>query len=277
MEWSKLKNLIILILALVNGFLLISVVSLQRQSRRYTQSALTQAEQILEQNGISIDQEILNRAADSTVPFLTSSRDLQRESDLAHALLGEHTVSQNLSGGLYTYTSEQGSVFIRSSGEITVSLSDCFADTSDFTEHAVSLLSQLDLDCELIGESWQDPDLTTLTFCQLINGVPLYNCQISLEYTGSQLTSLEGTLLLSSSLSSGSSTSSLDLPTAVVRFSNGIASLGDVCSEVTEFRLGYSSSQSFSDQTQLIPTWLISTDIADYYLEGLTGELTRAP
>ena len=43
MEWPKLKNIIILILLLVNGFLLVLVVGREFQVSRYERSAFTQA------------------------------------------------------------------------------------------------------------------------------------------------------------------------------------------------------------------------------------------
>ena len=52
MEWSKVKNIIILMLLLVNGFLLVLVAARREETDRYQQSALTQAVQVLEQNGI---------------------------------------------------------------------------------------------------------------------------------------------------------------------------------------------------------------------------------
>ena len=43
MEWRKVKNIIILVLLLVNGFLLVLVGARQGEVRRYEQSAVDQA------------------------------------------------------------------------------------------------------------------------------------------------------------------------------------------------------------------------------------------
>ena len=77
MEWPKLKNIIILILLLVNGFLLVLVVGRELQVARYERSALTQAGQILAQNGISVEEDLLYEAARSSLIPLTVQRDLQ--------------------------------------------------------------------------------------------------------------------------------------------------------------------------------------------------------
>ena len=53
MEWSKIKNIVILLLALVNVFLLVLVVSQERRSVRYQEEARTEAVAVLAKNGFS--------------------------------------------------------------------------------------------------------------------------------------------------------------------------------------------------------------------------------
>ena len=52
MEWSKIKNIVILLLALVNVFLLVLVVSQERRSVRYQEEARTEAVAVLAKNGV---------------------------------------------------------------------------------------------------------------------------------------------------------------------------------------------------------------------------------
>ena len=55
MEWRKLKNLIILILLVVNGFLLVLVAARSQEAAQYERSALEQTVQVLERGGIQVD------------------------------------------------------------------------------------------------------------------------------------------------------------------------------------------------------------------------------
>ena len=48
MEWRKVKNIIILVLLLLNGFLLVLVGTRREEALRYDQRALLQAAQVLE-------------------------------------------------------------------------------------------------------------------------------------------------------------------------------------------------------------------------------------
>ena len=68
----------------------------------------------------------------------------------------------------------------------------------------------------------------------------------------------------------------LDLPTAMLRFLDGVTATGDVCSVIRSMEAGYrTSSQPLSGGVRLSAAWLVSTDTADYYLDAATGALTR--
>ncbi|MDE6260867.1 MAG: hypothetical protein K2M42_08425, partial [Oscillospiraceae bacterium] len=87
MEWRKLKNLIILILLTVNGFLLVLVGIRREESDRYERSALEQTVQVLEKGGVQVDVEAI-ASADGLAP-ITVERDVEREARLVSALLDE--------------------------------------------------------------------------------------------------------------------------------------------------------------------------------------------
>ena len=87
MEWSKVKNIIILLLLLVNGFLLVLVGMRREETENYQASALAQAVEVLERSGIQVFQEGLEDALDMSP--LSVERNLEREGALAGALLGE--------------------------------------------------------------------------------------------------------------------------------------------------------------------------------------------
>ena len=275
MEWPKLKNIIILILLLVNGFLLVLVVGREFQVNRYEHSALTQAGQVLAQNGITVEDDLLSRAArDSLVP-LTVQRDLQAEMDIAQTLLGTQAVRTDQGSGLYGYDSDRGSALFRANGDVSVTLVDCPLDGQDPSDHAASLLEQMGLDGEVL-DIQTDRGQTTVTFHQLLNGVPVYTCRLTFTYDSDSLLSISGTLMTGTVTPVSGVASSLDLPTALISFLRGVLDRGDVCSAIHDLQLGYRSSQAFGSDIQLTPTWSITTNISSYYLDTATGELALA-
>ena len=107
MEWPKLKNIIILILLVVNGFLLVLVGARKEESARYERLALEQTVQVLKNSGVQVDPNALD-SADGLAPMAVE-RDLNRELQLAQALLGKGTVQvENQGGGLYLYQNGNG-------------------------------------------------------------------------------------------------------------------------------------------------------------------------
>ena len=80
MEWRKLKDLIILILLVVNGFLLVLVWARRDESVSYERSALERTVQVLENSGIEVDLSACAPA--DGLPPLSVERDVEREADV---------------------------------------------------------------------------------------------------------------------------------------------------------------------------------------------------
>ena len=275
MEWPKLKNIIILILLLVNGFLLVLVVGREFQVSRYERSAFTQAGQVLAQNGITVDEDLLEQAVRESLVPLTVQRDLQAEMDIAQALLGCQAVRTDQGGGLYGYDSDRGSALFRSNGDFSFSLLDCPLDGQSPSNHAADILKQMGLNGEELG-SQTAGEQTKVSFRQVLNDVPVYTCRLDFLYGNGRLLSISGTLMTGSVTPVSTPSSALDLPTALISFLRGVLERGDVCSSIDGLRLGYRSSQAFGADIRLTPTWLITTNISGYYLDAATGTLTPA-
>ena len=272
-EWRKLKNLIILILLTVNGFLLVLVGIRREESDRYERSALEQTVQVLEQGGIQVDVEAI-AAADGLTP-MTVERNVEREARLVSALLDEELQGDNRGGGLYLYQGELGEVSLRAGGELSAEFpQDDHWKTNRPEDHAASLLKKLGTDGTLTGRADEGEDVV-LRFRQSWNGVPVFSCEVEFVYRDGWLRALRGTLLMSAE-GTAETGQALTLPTALMRFSEEIGATGDVCSAIRAMEPGYrGTAQSLSGGARLTPVWLVTTDTANYYLDSFTGTLTR--
>lgn len=118
MESFRLKNIIILILALMNlcllgllGVRLTTGYSAQAEARQ-------QMVQLFAAEGVSLDDGIIPSA---TPPAgLTLSRDPDEDEKLAGFLLGDGLVMSDGGGGVTTYQSENGNAVFRSDGTFGV-------------------------------------------------------------------------------------------------------------------------------------------------------------
>lgn len=273
MEWHRVKSIILAILAIVNGMLLLLVWNQRSESRRYERAALDGVIRVLEEQSIQLEYSAVE-GQESCRP-VSAERDPDAETRMAESLLGESVRGENLGGGLYTYTSALGTLSIRPGGALTAQLADVPEwQTQDPEKHAAALMERLSIPCRLVSSSLSSGSGTVL--CQqLLEGVPVFSCQVLLTYEQGRLCSLSGVLLVVSDTQEESGTL-LSLPTVLMRFLDEVTDNGDVCSAIQTVEPGYLLTQSFSSAVQLRPVWYIVTNTADYYVDGITGALSRA-
>ena len=113
-----------------------------------------------------------------------------------------------------------------------------------------------------------------VSFRQVWEKSPLFSCTITFRYRGGSLESLSGTLLISD-LITEEPAQTLSLPTGLMRFLDGILASGDVCSSIRSMTPGYFTIQSYTSDVRMTPMWLISTNAGDYFLDAVSGALTR--
>ena len=122
MEWSKLKNIILIMLAAVNLCLLFFVVQREWRDSANQRQNRQQAVDFLTDRGIQIHEGQL--PDDQMVPRpQTVERDQEEESRLATQLLGEDVVVQARGAGVYRYQNGAGALQFHSDGSFSAELS----------------------------------------------------------------------------------------------------------------------------------------------------------
>ncbi len=274
MEWSKIKNIILLMLVTVNIFLLVLMISRQVKSDRYTEVARQSAIDVLKQNGILADKAQI--PWEKSLSPLTMSRDTEQEKKAADALLG--ACAQSGQGGVYRYTGEKGTVQFSRSGEFSAVFSaDAYPlNGAKAEDHALKFLSLVGFQGEVTGVVRQG-DSISVSVRQLFEGVPVFSCVATLVYDRDCLVSIsDGSRRLTGTPAKAEGTQPLSMVTVLMRFLEGTNELGDVCTSLESITAGYSFTSGLADPITLTPTWHITTDIGKYYLNGVTGKLERA-
>ena len=272
MEWSKLKNVILLMLVCVNLILLLLVGTQAGQDRRYRDETRQAAVQVLEQGGVTYALEEI--PDDLTLPVLTVTRDRSGEADMAAALLGEVT-QQGESEVRPRYVGPGGSAEFSMNGSFTIAL-----QPGTWTREPGQDYEQASARClEAMGFSGvlQDfvlaGDEAALTYCQQWDGAPLFSCAVTLSWSEDSLLQVEGQRLAGSAAASEQSL--LSTPTILVRFLEGVNKGGYVCSRIDQMTCGYLSSGN-SRQIQLNPVWRFTTDTGAYDVDARTGDFSPA-
>lgn len=272
MEWPRLKNIIILILLLANLFLLALVGVQEHGTAKYQEQALANTISVLDRNGIQVDLGGIPEKLELEV--LTVERELEQETLLAEALLGECEMS-DLGAGRYTYESDLGRAEFRSNGSFSVTLTAGahLAGQDGEVSHALSLLEDAKLTA-VGAEQTREGDKTSVTLFQSWENVPVYSCRLTLQYEEGALLSISGQRLMGTPRESAEKVELLDVPTALLRILNGINDLGDVCEMIRSMEPGYLLTTT-PDAASLIPVWQVTTDTGVYRLNAATGALER--
>ena len=273
MEWSKLKNIILILLLCVNAFLLVLAGIQESRSARYEEETRQAAVDVLEQNGIAFGLERLPE--DMDLAPLTVTRDRESEAEVARALLGE-VERQEENEVRHLYAGAGGTAEFSLNGAFSVSLQP----GTWVKEHERSLEDASRACLERIGcqgqleEQSAEGGRTALTFRQLWVGAPVFSCRITLVWEGDQLLRVEGDRLAGSAASSGAG-DPLSAAAVLVRFVGGINEGGYVCGRVDAMTPGYLLSGA-ARPVDLTPVWRIDTDSGSYYVDAYAGTLTPA-
>ena len=250
MESFRLKNIIILILALMNlcllgllGVRLTTGYSAQAEARQ-------QMVQLFAAEGVSLDDGIIPGA---TPPAgLTLSRDPDEDEKLAGFLLGDELVMSDGGGGVPTYQSENGSAVFRSDGTF-----DVVIEQSGETADALCRAFCRAFHYEALAFSLDGED-GSASAVQTYDGAPVVNCTVSFSISGGRVASVNGAL------------SALDALNAFL----GTVQSGAVVTAVTDLYLCYELQSTTATPMALVPAWCVSTDTADYYVNCYTGAVS---
>lgn len=273
MEGSKIKNVIIVILILLNGFLFLLVGGRRFQDSHSHETAVNSAIQIIRDGGVELDESTVPR--EMSLKRMQAVRDLDREKELAAGLLGGEVSVQARGGEVYRYQNGNGWIQFHSTGEFLAEFAPgAFPSDAETAQHGIGLLAALGFEGQVLENGVADGE-GELLVRQSLGGVPLLGCQATLNYRDGSLVSIsDGRRLLGTPYESGGE-SSLPVATALMRLYNGMKELGDIYNRLESITPAYTLTVSLSGPAQLTPVWYIKTDTGAYQMDTRTGQVSR--
>ena len=270
MEGTKIKNIIIIVLLLLNGFLLVLVGGRWAQDTQSHDVARESAIQIIRDSGIVLEDQAVPR--EISLPGLQAQRDLDREQALAAKLLGAAITVEARGGDVYRYQSERGWLQIHSTGEFLAEFEPgaFAAGEEDEAQHGTRLLKDLGFEGRVLERSDQ-----SITFLQTVNGAPVLGCQATLHYLNGSLVGIAGGRRIPGRTVSDGEKNPVSVATALMRLYNGLNELGDIYNRIDSIEPAYTLSVSLSGPAQLTPVWYVRTDTGAYQLDPRTGQVGR--
>jgi len=262
-----LKNIIIIILVLVNGFLLGSLAmryTAENRSRLQTEEQLVS---LFAADSITLSQDAISREA--TPSPLSFTRDTEREREAVAFFLGKALLLEDQGGGISTYRGDAGVATFHSNGSFTIKGTLASENPDTTCEKFCSALSYGE---PVFIQSSQDA--TTGTAAYLHHKFPVFNCTVSFTVENGVLTAVSGTLLPLEGSPRSENRELLTAPAALIAFQKMRRESGAACSAVTEMYPCYELQSTGSSALSLIPSWCVVTDVTNYYVNCVTGAVT---
>jgi len=267
MVWSKVKNIVILILILLNLCLLLLIVGQHLQSMRYEEETLRQTLAALSLNGITVEEDVL--PDEMELPALNVTKDEEKEMRTAKLLLGESVISTN-SGGMSIHSSPTGNLSFYGGGAVVGELALNWRNLTDADSPTSVLLKGLEI------EPWSlTPGENEMEVIPLINGAPVFNGALALRYDGDFLVGIEGRMP-GRYTPEQEQEPTITIPTALISLLEYVTESGTVCRSVRGMVPGYYVTSSGTDSACLSPCWRVQTDTVTFYISALDGKVTRA-
>lgn len=269
MPWTKLKNVILTVLVIVNLCLLGLVAGPAYQSRRQMEQARENAIRFLQDRGVQVKEGVVPRSMD-LLPQ-TVERDLTEEERAAAALLGGAVSAEARGGEVYRYYNENGSVQFHSDGAISAQLEPSAFPLGENQEAGcLALLKGMGFEGSIL-ERKEDK----LVFLQNWQGSPLFTQQMTLICRDGGLSAITAGRQLLGQSQEDPSRQTVTVATALITFINSVNALGDVCNRIDAIQPGYITAASLSGPTVLTPVWRFTTDTGAYQLDTVTGAVSR--
>lgn len=262
METYRLKNIIILILLLLNIFLLSLVVSRYLGQQQAERNLIDQTAALLEKNEVSIDPTLLTGTGNSVSYSYERSRD--DEAAFAAALLGEVT-AQNSNGSADLYSNEFGSVTFRSNGSFSLEMNTpvLYAPSEkDFVQEYCP-------DHYILTKTGNN----SITVTPYVDGDPIYNASIHFLFQNQYLISASGYWIPPKAAAS-ETVESITKCSAVVYLVDNCKEEGRICNAITDISTGYVLKSTASTPLLLTPAYKIDTNTYSYYISAETGHVS---
>lgn len=270
MDKSKIKNLILLTLLLVNAILLGLLLADRQQAAAQRQAAWDELTDIFAREGIALSPEIREAAA---VQGYILRRDAKKEYASVSRLLGEVGVD-NQGGNIYSYSGDSGTADFEATGDFTLNLNPGAVRVRDPVDTALGILKKLGIRCERTPAVLTAGVPVTASFTVSWRGVPVFNAKVDFLFSGDGSLKISGLRTMDAVVSRGRA--AMEPETLLMHFLRAAGGDGSV-SEITGLRCGYFNRGSASGVAELIPVWRVETNAGDYYLNGFTGKKEAMP
>ncbi|MEA4894117.1 MAG: hypothetical protein VB064_02525 [Oscillospiraceae bacterium] len=269
MDKSKIKNFILVLLAVVNAFLLYIVITNDIEEHKAQASRMEALEKVLAEKGITLSSDI--ELSETVPPLLYLSREVDTEQRSLASLIGTCTAVDK-GGNIFFYSGPNGEGKFRGTGEFEIELnSGVITKGRDPVGAAKTALKRLGLDCSDIEPVVTvEGSETTVILCCSWEGTSIYNARVTFVFCSDDLQRISGTRPLDVKSGIKSSETYPDSVTVIMSFLQSVHQTGFICSEINSLKIEYNMYSTVSGNCTLKPVWCITTNSGPFYIDAET-------
>ncbi|MBQ9330050.1 MAG: hypothetical protein IJ221_03590 [Oscillibacter sp.] len=264
MERSRLKAIMIVILALVNIFLLASLAQERLSVLSARRTAQAQVVRLFEADGITLGTSVISRDTPPSPVQLTRDEGLERS---AAALLLDGGWTYSEQGGTHRYQLGGAAVQFRAGGS--------FSAAGLAGEDGAALCRRF---CQSFSlrEPESIPESGSVSAGALYQNAAVFNASVTFTFADGVLTEVSGTLLPQNGTAVSLDGELYSALAALTAFQTVRRANQAVASVVEGMELCFSLQSGAGDTMSLEPAWCIITDTVNYYVNCVTGTVTTA-
>ncbi|MBQ3134311.1 MAG: hypothetical protein IJB75_00670 [Oscillospiraceae bacterium] len=273
MEVSKLKNIVIIVLALLNLCLLALSGGRRMQDVRSREQARASAIEVIRAGGVSIDEVAVPKEM-NLLPMV-AQRDLKEEALQAGNLLGGEVTVEARGGEVYRYTNAAGWLQVHGTGQYSAQMTggEALTEQERPEDHAAKLLERLGIQSRAVTNNVAKGQ-GEVVLDQMLNGAALLDCRVTVRYQDGFAVQISGNRRLPGRTEQVEY-APIAVSTALMRLYNGLNDMGDVYSAIRSITPAYLLSAEGGGSVRLTPVWQVETDTGVYRLDTITGGLSR--
>jgi len=255
MQWNKAKNLILVLLIIVNVFFIALLGYRYFDESRQAENTQQNFVSALEKLNVFLDENIVITEKRS-VYELYLSRHAQTEKDFASAFIGD-TEAQNQGGNIYYYFSKDNFATFRTGGNFTITVNDGRDITKLIAEN---IIGEYDVLSNHNG---------VLHIYQLKDGIKIFNSSMRVA-TGNNV-EISGKWAMGEEYRT-SEEKSKDYMTCLLSLAKSVYK-EDTEIVVLKVTQGYIMKAAASGSVRLVPVWEITTQNGIYYVNSISCEI----
>lgn len=274
MEWPRVKNILIVLLAIVNVFLFSVYMTSSIKNARGVEETIENTVLVLNKCGFSIGENQIPSKASVLYP-VSAERDYKAEAKVAKKFAGSEVAEEI--NGVSVYAGEYGEARFKSDGSFAIIVKDIarLTDAYDAEEITRDLTKLLDITVSDKMEIIKEGDTLTIVARQTSLGIPIYNCKINISVMSDKSAKIYGRMLKGKRdvLRDNEPQDITGLLVSTVEILNNNGVNGGTIESITGgFHISNISSGSHNETLYAVPVWQITVDGRNTYINAMNGK-----